>query len=69
MKITPFNPLYLKGFNDGRKAGIQEGKEATIDHFIIGFEKLQKVKGIGPKTIQKMIEAMELPIEEKKVEK
>lgn len=57
MDINPFNPLYLKGFHDGKRAAVEE--------FAKRFEKLQRTKGIGPKTIQKMIEVMELPIKEK----
>lgn len=54
--INPFNPLYLKGFHDGKRAAVEE--------FARRFEKLQRTKGIGPKTIQKMVEVMELPLKE-----
>ena len=56
MDINPFNPLYLKGFHDGKRAAVEE--------FAKRFEKLQRTKGIGPKTIQKMVEVMELPLKE-----
>lgn len=54
----------MKGYNDGFEAG----KKRAVDHFATGFEKLQNTKGIGEKTIKKMIEVMELPVEEVKNE-
>lgn len=61
MKINPLDPVYMKGYNDGFEAG----KRRAVDHFAEGFEKLQNTKGFGEKTIRKMIEAMELPVEVK----
>ncbi|WP_209121537.1 hypothetical protein [Alkalihalobacillus sp. BA299] len=62
MKIDPLNPIYLKGFNDGYEAG----KKVAVDYFADGFEKLQNTKGVGEKTIRKMIKAMDLPVDEVK---
>ena len=55
MKINPLNPMYMTGFNDGKRAAVNE--------FAKRFEELQNTKGIGPKTIEKMIEVMRLPVE------
>lgn len=58
---SPVNPLerkYWEGFNDGKMAAINE--------FAKRFERLQEVKGIGEKTIRKMIDVMKLPVEVKK---
>lgn len=55
--MNPLNPIYLKGFNDGKREAVKE--------FARRFEQLQHVKGIGPKTIQKMVEVMQLPIKER----
>jgi hypothetical protein len=56
MEINPLNPLYLKGFHDGKRAAINE--------FCDRFERLQQTKGIGEKTMRKMVEVMNLPLEE-----
>ncbi|WP_078428787.1 helix-hairpin-helix domain-containing protein [Alkalihalobacterium alkalinitrilicum] len=66
MKMNPLNPLYLKGFNDGAEVGKREMKDAMVDHFIERLENLYKVPGIGEKTIQKIIKALDLPVEEVK---
>ncbi len=57
MKVNPFHPLYLKGHKDGRIS--------TIKEFDKRFQKLQQTKGIGPKTLLKIVEVMNLPIEKK----
>lgn len=62
MKINPLNPFYMKGYNDG----FEDGKKRAVEHFAEKFEKLQNTKGIGEKTIRKMIEVMELPVDEVK---
>ncbi|MBU8908537.1 hypothetical protein [Desertibacillus haloalkaliphilus] len=54
-KVDPLDPMYMKGYNDG--------KLAAVKGFARRFKKLQQTKGIGDKTIQKMVEVMELPIE------
>lgn len=55
-KIVPINADYWRGFNDGKRAAVNEFAER--------FERLQQVKGIGPKTLEKMVEVMELPLKE-----
>ena len=60
MKINPLDPKYSKGYNDGFKAG----QKATCKQFADGFGKLLSEKGIGKKTIMKMIKVMNLPMEE-----
>lgn len=65
MEFNPLNPLYLKGFNDGEKAS----RKKSIEHFEKGIDALQKMEGIGPKTMEKVAEAFGLEYEWKTVEK
>ncbi len=52
----------MKGLNDG----IQHVMKTACADFARRFEDLQKTKGIGPATIKKVAEAMNLPLEEEK---
>ncbi|ARK32155.1 hypothetical protein [Halalkalibacter krulwichiae] len=62
MKINNLSPDYMKGLNDG----IQHVMKTACADFARRFEDLQKTKGIGPATIKKVAEAMNLPLEEEK---
>lgn len=47
--------VYEEGFKDGFKEGVDSGKE--VDFKIELVQLLEDVKGIGPKTKEKILEA------------
>ncbi|MCM3600655.1 hypothetical protein M3175_07925 [Robertmurraya korlensis] len=57
------NPLLQKKYEEGKKIGIQigskfgfeQGKYSACMHFADKLEDLGKVPGIGPKTIEKIL--------------
>lgn len=65
MKINPLNPLYLKGFNDAEVAS----REKYIEQIEQRLNNLQKMDGIGPKTMEKVAEAFGLEYEWKTVKR
>ncbi|MEK3887746.1 hypothetical protein [Bacillus sp. FSL K6-3431] len=55
MQINPLDPVYLKGFNAGRKLG----RKDAVDHFEARLMTLEQVPGIGIKTAVKVKEYFE----------
>jgi len=52
------NPLLQKKYAEGYKQGVIDGSKNTIDYFSKRLEKLEKQKGVGPKTMQRIIDAL-----------
>jgi len=52
------NPLLQKKYDEGYKQGVIDGSKNTIDYFSKKLEQLEKQKGIGPKTMQRIIDAL-----------
>jgi hypothetical protein len=54
------NPVIAKareeGYKLGFKVGIEQGQNAACVFFAQRFEGLEKVKGIGPKRMQQIVE-------------
>lgn len=46
---------YNAGFNAGMKLGFEQGKYSACMHFADRFEGLEKVPGIGPKSMEKVV--------------
>lgn len=47
---------YNAGFMAGVKQGFEQGKYSACMHFANRFDGIEKVKGIGPKTMKLIIE-------------
>lgn len=47
---------YQKGFEVGTKHGFEQGKYSACMYFAERFDGLEKVKGIGPKTMKIIVE-------------
>lgn len=50
----PKNPLLQQKFDEGYALGVQHGIQKAVDFFIMKFEGLENVEGIGPVTMQKI---------------
>lgn len=54
------NPVIVKareaGFKDGYTLGTQHGKDSACLFFADKFDGLDQVPGIGPKTLEKVVE-------------
>jgi len=50
----PKNPLLEQKFKEGYELGVQHGIQKAVDFFIMKFEGLPDVPGIGPVTMQKI---------------
>lgn len=46
---------YEKGFTAGMKQGFEHGKYSACMHFADRFDGLEKVPGIGPKIMEKVV--------------
>lgn len=46
---------YKAGFSAGMKQGFEHGKYSACMHFADRFEDLEKVPGIGPKLMKKIV--------------
>lgn len=46
---------YKNGFEAGLKMGFEQGKYSACMHFADRFEGLEKVPGIGPKSMEKVV--------------
>lgn len=62
------NPVLQKAWMEGYNAGLKAGHKEACYVFAHKFEQLQEAKGIGPKTMKRVVEAMDLPLEEVKDE-
>lgn len=51
---------YNKGFNDGTQYGMKAAKKAVAEDFLERLFVLRNTPGIGPKTWEKIIEALDL---------
>ena len=53
------NPVLQQKFEEGKregfKHGFEQGKYSAIVYFASRFEGLDKVPGIGPKTVEKVV--------------
>lgn len=47
---------YQKGFERGTKLGFEQGKYSACMYFAERFDGLDKVPGIGPKSMKKIVE-------------
>jgi hypothetical protein len=60
IRLQKKNPVleqkYREGYERGMENGIELGKESAIYYFASRFDNLDKVKGIGPKTIKLVVE-------------
>ena len=59
------NTDYNQGFNDGAKYGAREAKKAVAIEFVQRLELLRNEKGIGPKTWDKILDALDISKEVK----
>lgn len=46
---------YNQGFHAGIKTGFEQGKYSACMHFADRFDGLEKVPGIGPKIMKKIV--------------
>jgi len=53
-KISPLDPVYLKGFNDGRKDGAKEAVEKFNAYLIDRMQTLEEIEGVREKTAWKI---------------
>jgi hypothetical protein len=60
------NPLLQKkwwdGYNQGFGSGFEEARDTAVAHFATRLDRIGLLKGIGPKTMQKIIQEMERPL-------
>jgi Holliday junction resolvasome RuvABC DNA-binding subunit len=61
------NPLLQQKLNEGYQLGVADTKRVTAATFTVKLERLSSIKGIGPKTFEKIIKELqrELSPEEK----
>lgn len=62
------NSPYNQGFHDGTKHGMNLARKVLALEFLQRLKELENVKGIGPKTFERVIEMLDVsvPLEEKK---
>ena len=62
------NPLLEKKFNEGAALGYDQGfqdaKRKSAALFAVKLERLEDVKGIGQKTLEKIVASMQEPLTE-----
>lgn len=54
MKVSPLDPIYLKGFNDGTKHGEKQALEKFYNFITERMDTIEKVEGIGERTAWKI---------------
>lgn len=54
------NKDYNKGFNDGAKHGAKQAKKAVAIEFVNRLQVLRNTNGIGPKTWEKILDALDI---------
>ncbi|MER2154750.1 MAG: hypothetical protein ABS917_11195 [Solibacillus sp.] len=52
------NPLLQKKFEEGRAIGRKEGIAQSTAFFVEKFKALEQMPGVGPKTLEKVKEAL-----------
>lgn len=53
-KISPLDPVYLKGFNDGMKEGEKQALEKFYNFIVDRMNTLEEIEGVGEKTAWKI---------------
>lgn len=54
------NKDYNKGFNDGVRHGANKARETVAVEFMTRLQALRGEKGIGPKTWEKIVDALDV---------
>lgn len=52
------NPLLQKKYDEGYQEGLDQGVKRSVSFFLERLEKLPNTPGIGPKTMEKIKEAL-----------
>ena len=52
------NPVLQKKYNEGFMNGYERARLDTLDFFRMRFDKLQETKGIGEKTLEKIVDVI-----------
>lgn len=60
MKNTLTDERYNKGFADGTQFGMRTARKQIAIEFVQQLVEIEKIPGIGPKTFEKIVNALDV---------